>query len=203
MAASRRDQLIDTALELFYRDGFHATGIDRILAESGAAKMTLYKHFKSKDALILAALQRSGERFRGWLMCAVERRAETPRDRLLAIFDVLDEWFGRQTFHGCVFVNASAEYAEPDSPIHRACAEHKAVMLNDICSLAAAAGAGDPQALAEQLALLLEGAISLAHVCGKRDAARTARRAAEVLIDHALGGTAKEAPPAAGWCRTE
>ena len=84
MAPSRRDHLVDTALELFIRDGFHATGIDKILAESGVAKMTLYKHFKSKDELILSALRRRDERFRNWFMRAVESRAQAPRQRLLA-----------------------------------------------------------------------------------------------------------------------
>ena len=88
MASRRRDHLVDIALDLFSRDGFHATGIDKILAESGVAKMTLYKHFRSKDELILAALRRRDERFRNWFMRTVERRADTPRERLLAMFDV-------------------------------------------------------------------------------------------------------------------
>ncbi len=118
MAPSRRDHLVDTALELFIRDGFHATGIDKILAESGVAKMTLYKHFKSKDELILSALRRRDEHFRNWFMRAVESRAREPRQRLLAIFDALDEWFSGRDFNGCMFINASAEFARPDDPIH-------------------------------------------------------------------------------------
>ena len=84
---SKRDQLIDTAEELFYQHGFNATGIDKILAEAGVAKMTLYNHFKSKDALIEAALQRRDERFRDWLSAQVESKADTPRERLLGLFD--------------------------------------------------------------------------------------------------------------------
>ena len=87
MSSSKRDLLINTALELFSREGFHATGIDRILSESGVAKMTLYNHFKSKDELILAALRRRDETFRNWFMRTVEASAETPRGRLLASFD--------------------------------------------------------------------------------------------------------------------
>ena len=89
MAVSRRDHLVDTALEMFCRDGFHATGIDKILAHAGVAKMTLYNHFRSKDELILAALRRRDEKFRNWFMRAVERLGKTPRNRLLAIFDAL------------------------------------------------------------------------------------------------------------------
>ena len=92
MATSRREHLVDTALELFYQDGFHATGIDKILAKAGVAKMTMYKHFKSKDELILAVLRRRDELFRNWFMREVERRAQTPSERLLALFDVYDDW---------------------------------------------------------------------------------------------------------------
>ncbi len=129
MASPRRDHLVDTALRLFYRDGFHATGIDKILAESGVAKMTLYKHFKSKDELILAAVRRRDEQIRNWLMRAAERRARAPRDRLLALFDALEEWFRSDDFSGCMFINASAEFGRCDDPIHAAAAEHKRLVL--------------------------------------------------------------------------
>lgn len=192
MASNRRDHLIDTALELFRRDGFHATGIDRILAESGVAKMTLYKHFRSKDDLILAAVRRGDEQFRNWLTRAVERRGRTPRERLLALFDALEEWFARPDFAGCTFINASAEFGAPDDPIHAAAAEHKRLVLGYIRGLARAAGAPDAEGLARQLMLLTEGAIVITQVSGQGSgeigAAAEARRAAEVLIGQALGG---------------
>ena len=103
MPSSKRELLVDTAIDLFYRDGFHATGIDKILAESGVAKMTLYKHFKSKDELILAALRKRDEIFRNDFMNAVAARAKAPRDRLLAVFDVLGDWFATRGFSGCIF----------------------------------------------------------------------------------------------------
>jgi AcrR family transcriptional regulator len=179
--------LVDTALDLFYRHGFHATGIDKILEESGVAKMTLYKHFKSKDELILAALRRRDERFRNWFMRAVERRRKTPRERLLAIFDALEEWFRGRDFSGCMFINASAEFAPFDNPIHSAAAEHKRLILSYVHELASAAGAKDPDALAQGLMLLMEGAIVMAYVAGQPDAARQARKAAEILVRDALG----------------
>ncbi len=182
MASNKRDQLVDTALKLFYRDGFHATGIDRILAESGVAKMTLYNHFKSKDELILAALRLRDERFRNWFMKAVEQRAEKPAERLLAVFDVLEEWFRTDGFCGCMFINASAEFASPDDPIHVTSAEHKRLVLKYLRELAADAGSADPDELGDQIGLLLEGAIVLAHVTGRPDAAGQARSAAEVLL---------------------
>ena len=186
MASNRRDHLVDTALELFQRDGFHATGIDKILAESGVAKMTLYKHFRSKDDLILAAVRRRDEQFRNWLTRAVERRGRTPRERLLALFDALGEWCRGPEFNGCFFINACAEFADCDNPIHAASAEHKRLVAAYIRDLATAAGAASPQDLAERLMLLMEGAISLAHVTGIAAPARQARATAEVLIDDAL-----------------
>ncbi len=186
MALSRRDHLVDTALELFLRDGFHATGIDKILAESGVAKMTLYKHFKSKDELIHSTLRRRDERFRNWFMRAVESRAKAPRQRLLAIFDALDEWFAGRDFSGCMFINASAEFARPDDPIHVAAAEHQRLVLAYVRELATAAGAKDAEALAQGIMLLMEGAIVMAHVAGQADAAKQARRAAKTLVAEAL-----------------
>lgn len=187
---SRRDDLIDTALRLFYTHGFHATGIDKILAESGVAKMTLYKHFRSKDDLVLAALQRRDEQFRTWLMNAMEQAAPDPRGRLLALFDALDDWFNERAipvigFHGCAFIKAASEYDAPDHPVHLACAEHKRLIVDYLSELAGAAGAGDPKALAEQLALLKEGAIVTAQVRGMSDAAQQAKPIAQALINGA------------------
>ncbi len=187
MARSRREQLVDTALDLFSREGYHATGIDRILAEAGVAKMTLYNHFKSKDELILAALRRRDEEFRNWFMRDVEQRARTPRARLLAVFDSLGAWFDNPKFSGCSFINAAAEFGSPDDPIHGACAEHQHLVLGYLTALARAAGAKDPDGLAEGLMLLMEGAIVMRHVACRRDAAKKARAAAQVLVDQALG----------------
>ncbi len=185
-ASARREELVDRALELFYRHGFHATGIDRILAESGVAKMTLYKHFKSKDELILAALRRRDEKFRSWFMREIERRGRTPRERLLVVFDILAVWFASRDFRGCMFVNAAAEFHDPGDPVHEAAAEHKRLVREFLFKLASEAGAGDPAALAGSLNLLLEGAIAVAHVAGDAAAARDARAAAATLVDRAL-----------------
>ncbi len=186
MASTRRDHLVDTALQLFQRHGYHATGIDRILAEAGVAKMTLYNHFKSKDELILAALRRRDEQFRNTFMRNVERRAKTPRARLLACFDALGEWFAESTFSGCSFINAAAEFAPPDDPIHAACGEHKRLSLAYVRDLVEQAGAADPQSLADGLMFLMEGAIVMAHVAGDPQAAQKAKRAAQVLVADAL-----------------
>ncbi|MEQ8193907.1 MAG: TetR/AcrR family transcriptional regulator [Rhodospirillales bacterium] len=185
MATSKRDHLVDTALKLFYRDGFHATGIDKILAESGVAKMTLYKHFKSKDELILAVLRQRDEQFRNDFMRDVERRTKETRERLLVLFDVLDEWFRSRTFSGCLFINAAAEYPEPDNPIHMACAEHKRLILQYVIKLAKAAGAAKPDALAHGLILLMEGAVIAFYVANQSDATAQAKEAAKALLENA------------------
>lgn len=185
MSASRRDVLIETALKLFNRDGYHATGIDRILAESGVAKMTLYKHFKSKDALILAALRHRDQAFRDHLARRVKAMATSPAAQLPAVFDALDEWFHEQTFHGCMFSNAAAEFAATQDPIHVAASEHKHLMLKYLRELAVKAGAARPRELAAGLMLLMEGAIVMAHVAGERAAAKQARQTALLLLKNA------------------
>lgn len=184
--SERREHLVRTALELFYRDGFHATGIDAILAESGVAKMTLYKHFKTKEELILAALARRDELWMAWFVAAVESRASDARLRLLAIFDALNAWFlGTEApgkFRGCAFINSAAEYADVSHPIHRLASEHKVKMQSQIAVWTRAAGVADAELLASQLTLLAEGAITLAHVTNNPNAAETARQIAERLL---------------------
>ncbi len=192
MPKNRRDHLVDTALKLFCRDGFHATGIDTILAEAGVAKMTLYKHFKSKDELILAALRRQDEQFRNWFMRSVERRGRTSAERLVAIFDVLEERCSDRGYRGCAFINASAEYGSHDDPIHAVAAESKRLTCAYLRELAVGVGAQDPEELARQLMLLMEGAIVLTQVTGEPGATRQAQKAASVLIRHALGDSSQD-----------
>lgn len=187
MAARRRDHLVETALRLFNEGGYHATGIDKILAEAGCAKMTLYNHFESKDDLILAALKCRDERFRETLRRRVETRAEAPRARLLAVFDVLGEWMSGPDFHGCMFINAAAEYGDPGERIHAAAAEHKRQIYDWVRGLCAQAGAKRPGELAAQLLLLADGAIVNAQLNPSAPAARQAKKAATVLIEAALG----------------
>ena len=186
MATSKRDQLIDTAMKLFYENGFHATGIDKVLAESGCAKMTLYKHFKSKDELILATIRRRDELLRNEFMREVERRAKTPRERLIAFYDVLEDWFKGGDFRGCLFMHASSEYTDTEDPILGACAEHQRLMRKYVRDLCVEAGAKDVDELADELMLLGEGAIITAHMMSKPGVAQNAKRAAVKLIDLAL-----------------
>jgi AcrR family transcriptional regulator len=185
-APSKREQIVTEALKLFYRDGFNATGVDRISAEAGVSKKTLYNHFKSKDELVLATLRKRDGLFRNRIMRETERLGSAPRERLLTIFDAHDAWFKEKSFSGCMFINAAAEFSSHDDPNHIVCAEHKRLVRDYIRELAEQAGARDPQALATQLNLLLDGAIVEAHVSGNTQAAKLARSMAVVFVDQAF-----------------
>ena len=184
--ASKREQVIDVALKLFYKEGFHATGVEKIREEAGVSKKTLYNHFKSKDELILAVLRRRDEQFRNNLMRRVEQLGKTPVEKLEAIFDFIDEWFKSEFFWGCMFINASAEFTDMDNPHHVVCAEHKRLVHKYIEKLGADAGVKNPNELAEQLNLLIEGAIVQAHVSGDSRAADRAREIGVILINNSL-----------------
>jgi AcrR family transcriptional regulator len=182
----KREELIDAALRLFSRQGYRATGIDTILAEAGAAKMTLYHHFKSKDELIVAALQKRDAEWRAWFQRRVDDLADTPREKLRALFDVLEEWFRHGDYHGCSFGQAATEFREPGHAVHRMATEHKQRMFEYIRDVADQAGARNADLLARQLGLLMEGAIIHMEVFREPDVARTAADAAQKLVQAAI-----------------
>src|SRR6267142_6868426 len=112
-AASARERIERTAYELFSRHGIRAIGVDTLAARAGVAKMTLYKHYPSKNALALAFLRRREELWtRSWLQREVEHRARSPRARLLAVFDIFDQWFQRADYEGCAFAKVLLEHDE-------------------------------------------------------------------------------------------
>lgn len=172
MPASRRDELIQAALRVFYRDGFRATGIDALLKEAGISKMTLYHHFRSKDELALAVLRREDEQERNALIREVERRAKSPRERLLAVFDALTDWVLHPDFHGCMFIHAAVEFRDPDSPVRRTAVAHKEFLHAYLRALVQEAGYTDADELALRLLVLIDGAVVLAYVVGASDSCR-------------------------------
>ena len=129
-------QILDTAAELFYREGVRSVGVDRIAAESGVAKMTLYYHFRSKDELVAAWLRRRDDEWMSWLASAVERRRGS---RLLAVFEALREWFETPTFRGCAFVNAYGELGWSNPAAAEIVASHKR-KLNEYLAVPCPAG---------------------------------------------------------------
>ncbi len=186
MRPTKRDELVQKALPVFYRNGFHATGMDMLMGETGISKTSMYKHFRTKEDLILAVLRLRCEQFRNWLFRRMETLGDTPREQLLAMFDALGEWFAEDSFQGCLFIKAAGEYQDRDHPIHAHSAEHKRLLYNHLKPLAEQAGARAPGLLAEQLLLLKEGAVVTAHLGHANDPAATAKRAAEALIKGAL-----------------
>ena len=150
-------------------------GVDRIIAESGTAKMTLYRNFASKDELILAFLQRREERWtRAWLQAEAAARADTPAGRLLAIFDVFGEWFEREDFEGCSFINVMLEVADPEHPVRQASVRYLTAIRAYVADLAEQAGvaAEEADAFARQWHILMKGSIVAAaegdHAAGER-----------------------------------
>ena len=132
---SKRDQLIQTALELFAKNGIHATGVDSIVEQSGVTKKTLYAHFHSKEELVMAALRHYDGLARNEFIRRVENGGKTPRARLLAVFDVAQQWFNQNNFYGCLFINTIGEYSGKDTPIRQICKEYKKMVKGYIHSL--------------------------------------------------------------------
>lgn len=182
----KRELLLDTAFRLFYEGGYHAVGIDKILAESGLAKMTLYHHFKSKDELIAAALDRRALQIRDLRSGALAAAGPEPLAKLSAIFDAYGHWFETPDFRGCAFIRAIGEYPDEDSPIKQLVKTEKQVLIDTFAAIAADLPAADPQALAQQLYLLAEGSIVRAHTFKDSSAAKTAKTAALALAQASI-----------------
>jgi len=184
---SGRERVLATAYDLFSRHGTRAVGVDRIIAESGVAKMTLYRNFASKDDLILAFLERREELWtRAWLQAEVERRASTPGGRLLAIFDTFGEWFAINGFEGCSFINVMLVLPEPGNPVRDACVQHLAEIRSFLVDLAEQAGIADPDAFARQWHILMKGSIVSAAEGDTAAAARARELGALLLERHGI-----------------
>lgn len=182
----KREALVTTAMRLFYGEGYHAVGIDRILEEAKVSKPTLYAHFKSKDDLIVAALRKRDEEAREHSYESILQFSDDPRERLLYLFELLGQWVEQPDFKGCLFINASAEFASHDDPVHQAAAEHKRAYRTMIAEQAALAGAMDPQALADRLMIVVDGLIVTCQVNPSSAAIRAAKETAAMLIDASI-----------------
>ena len=180
--AEKRQHLVAVATDLFNRFGYRAVGIDQVIAESGVAKTTLYRHFSSKEDLIVAVLKGIDEDFRESMRAFVDSEAKRSKDKLAATFDFLALWFREDSFYGCPFINAAGEYGDRTSPVFHAAVLHKRLMVAYFEELARNARLADLKQIAEQINLLHEGAIAVAHVTGDADVAFKAKQAALELL---------------------
>jgi AcrR family transcriptional regulator len=180
-----RERLVAAAIELFYRHGFAAVGIDQVIARAGVTKTTFYKHFESKDELMVAAVERRDE----WETAAWDRAVrriagDDAAGQLLALLDVMDVWFNDPEFRGCLFTNAAAEFPNPHDPVHEAAAAVKSRALEHRRKLARDAGATPAAAaiFADCYTALVEGAMTIRLTHSRNDAARAIKPAVEQLI---------------------
>ncbi|WP_433626504.1 TetR/AcrR family transcriptional regulator [Nocardia sp. CA-120079] len=185
MATQAKQRLLTTAEELFYAEGIRAVGVDRLLQESGVGRASFYRHFASKDDLVVAVLEDRDRRWLAWLRESVEAKAGDPADRPLAVFEALSERFARNDFRGCAFINTMVEVADPDSAAHHAADRHKRSVIDYLAELLAAAGRSDAPELAAEFALLVDGAI----VTSVREATPAAADRARAIAQRLLAAS--------------
>lgn len=190
VVSDTKQKLIRVATELFGRNGFHAIGLDAILSAVGVSKQTFYNHFESKDDLMLAALAyRRSIEVDLFERLYQELAGDDPRDRLYALFDVLQGWFNQPDWRGCIFITAAAEFPLRHEPAHQAAEavfhEHREY----IKLLATQAGADDPELVANQLMLLAEGVVNTQHITGQSHFLDVAKVMAHDLLDRHLAPT--------------
>lgn len=175
-----RARILEVASELFYQQGIKAVGVDAIITKAEVARMSFYRHFASKEGLVLAFIHGRDEEFRGWLATQVERLAPNPHDRPLAVFDALAVRLATPGYRGCAFINTMVETANRNDLAHQAAADHKARVEDYFVSLLSNAGL-DPHHAADLL-LLFDGAVIAAVREGSDEPARRAKRLAALLL---------------------
>lgn len=179
-----RQRILEAAYDLFSRHGLRAVGVDRIIDESGVARKTFYRHFPSKTDLVLAFLGLRGQRWtHDWLEAEINRRGKTPRERLLAVFDVLDEWFHREDFESCALIATLFEVRDPTEPVHQEAVRQLEKVRQVLLDVARTSSARDPESAADHVQILAMGAIVSA-TRRDLDAACRAREITELLLDH-------------------
>jgi len=175
-----RERILRTACELFARHGIRAVGVDTIVARSRVAKMTLYRHYPSKDELAMEFLRRRREFSLAW-QAEVERRKLPPAKSLLAVFDALDRWYRQPDYAGCPVIKTVLEVEAPGHPLRAAAEEHFAGVRDFVRRLAGQAGLRDPEEIARQWRLLILGSV-VAACAGDVDAARRAKEVARAIL---------------------
>lgn len=179
--SAARERILDTAFGLFYARGIRAVGVDLIIAESGVAKATFYKHFPAKDDLVVAYLDKVDGIWSGQLHAAAEAAGPAPADQLVGLFDALQSACRRDGYRGCGFINAAAE-SQPGTPVHERTVAHKTSVLAWVEDLAAKAGAHDAHVLARSLTLLLDGGLASGTLDAAPEAPLVAKQTARALV---------------------
>jgi AcrR family transcriptional regulator len=181
--STTRQRLTEAAAKRFYRDGFRNVGLDQILTEVGISKTAFYKHFDSKEDLVLAVLKSRDQWLRETLRAAVDNRSDaSPVEQLKALFDVGDQIIGMDEFQGCIFVNVVMEFPRAHEPEHIAAAQHKEAIEGFVYELALRAGAENPHQLARALCLIMEGAYVTRQVTRSAHSSEVARQVADLVI---------------------
>ena len=176
-----RERLLSAADELFYAEGVCSVGVDRVLREADVARASLYTAFGSKEELVKAYLEHRSGAWREHVRSTLPTRWETPRDRILGVFEMLGEWFAAPGYHGCPFINASAE-SRPGGLIEQATDAHRAWVRGLFADLARESGAADPDAVSAQLVLLYDGAMVGAQLDRSPAPAAAAATAAAAIL---------------------
>ena len=179
-----REKILTTAEQLIYQNGIHATGMDLLVKTSGVARKSIYRYFATKDDVAAAALNARDERWMQWFRTESDK-GDTPQARILNMFSVLKSWFESDGFRGCAFINTAGEVGDPDDPVRQIAKRHKQKLLDYTLELTTQLNIEQPAALARQLLILLEGAITLAYVMGDNSAADNARDVAKLLLEQA------------------
>lgn len=181
-----RQQILKTASQLFYQKGIQKVGINEIIANSGVAKRTLYRHFASKDLLIEEVMKYRATEWLHWFETAVQTRGNTAKEKLLATFDVLREWYASPDFRGCPFINAVLEIADASHPAHEVSVAVRESIRMQIKQLAEQAGIEDAESFSQQYLLLIGGASLMATIEGFSGGAGYAQQALSMLIDSSI-----------------
>jgi AcrR family transcriptional regulator len=183
---SARERILATAYDLFSRRGVRDVGIDEVIREAGVAKATLYRHFPSKDDLVIAFLEQREEQWtKGFVEAGARARGKTPDERLLAIFDVFDDWFGTPEFDQCAFINVLLEMG-PEHRIGRSSIDYLANIRGVVRELAEEAGLRETEAFARSWHILMKGSI-ISAAEGDLDAAKRAQAMGRLLIEQHRG----------------
>jgi AcrR family transcriptional regulator len=183
--SSLKSKILVVATDLFQTRGINSTGVDTIVAVAGTTKMTLYKHFISKENLILEVLEKGHQDFQNWLSDQLNSSAKKPSDKLQKLFEFIEEWVTSPNFRGMGFIKASAEFPNEESPIHQLSSEQSRQFRQYISSLASEADIQDADGLALQLSLIFEGAVQAEQMKRGSGAMKYAKKAAKILIDGA------------------